>query len=246
MTGSAAMTDIFSAHAYAAIFTAIFVDTLGVPALGEIVLLAAGVLVSTGRAELAPAILLASLAAVLADTATFWVGRWARQATPGTLAGASRRWLIGTLGSARSPERTLRLARRLGGWLVFAGKFIPGVRVLVPPVAGASSLGYRRFLAADTAASLLWSGAGITVGALLGRPWDETARSLYGAAPVAGMLVLLLLGGHVTWKAAQRRSRAPGSAVEPPPVGGDWAPSTPSVQSMIARSAVPLDSPNPG
>ncbi len=223
------MTEFITSYGYAAIFVAVFVDTLGAPVLGELVLLAAGVLVSTGRVELAPAIVLATLAAVLADTATFWVGRWARRATPHGVAGTTRRWLVCTLGSARSSERILRLVRLFGDWLVFAGKFIPGVRVLIPPIAGASSLGYGRFLVVDTAASTLWSAAGITAGALMGRPLEETAHSLHGASPVAGIVVIALLGGYVTWKVAQCRARATGPAVEPPLLRGGWAWPTPAV-----------------
>lgn len=69
------MIGFFESYAYEAIFVAVLLDTIGLPVPGEIVLLGAGFLVSTGRIALIPAILVAALGAVLGDSVTYWLGR---------------------------------------------------------------------------------------------------------------------------------------------------------------------------
>jgi hypothetical protein len=59
----------FESYAYEAIFVAVLLDTVGLPVPGEIILLAAGFLVSTGRIEPIQAILVAALGAVLGEMA---------------------------------------------------------------------------------------------------------------------------------------------------------------------------------
>jgi membrane-associated protein len=49
-----------------------------------------------------------------------------------------------------------------GWWSVVAARFIPWVRTLVPPIAGASKMPYYEFLAANVVGALAW-GVGITL-----------------------------------------------------------------------------------
>jgi len=55
-----------------------------------------------------------------------------------------------------------RFYERSGWWSVVAARFIPWVRTLVPPIAGASKMPYYQFLAANVVGALAW-GVGITL-----------------------------------------------------------------------------------
>ena len=55
-----------------------------------------------------------------------------------------------------------RFYERSGWWSVVAARFIPWVRTLVPPIAGASKMPYYEFLAANVVGALAW-GVGITL-----------------------------------------------------------------------------------
>lgn len=55
-----------------------------------------------------------------------------------------------------------RFYEKSGWWSVVAARFIPWVRTLVPPIAGASKMPYYEFLAANVAGALAW-GVGITL-----------------------------------------------------------------------------------
>jgi len=199
------MMAIFESYAYGAIFVAVVLDTIGLPVPGEIVLLAAGFLVSSGRIELIPAILLAALGAVLGDSVTYWLGRRVGVAGERRLVGLYCTWTACTLGSARCVERAEGLLRRFRGWVVLVAKFIAGARVFVPPVAGISALSYGRFLIFDAAGSLLWTTLAVGMGALLGREWEAIARGLEEAYRLLGLALVALLGAYFAWKLARRR-----------------------------------------
>lgn len=206
------MTALLESYAYEAIFAAVLLDTIGLPVPGEVVLLAAGFLVSTGRIELIPAILVAALGAVLGDSVTYWLGRRVGAAGERRLVGLYCAWTACTLGSARCVARADSLLRRFRGWVVLVAKFIAGARVFMPPVAGASALSYGRFLLFDTTGSLLWSALVVGIGALSGREWENIARGLEGAYRLLGLTLVALLGFYFAWKLARRRRYgAPGS-----------------------------------
>lgn len=199
------MMAFFESYAYGAIFLAVLLDTIGLPVPGEVVLLAAGFLVSAGRIELIPAILLAALGAVLGDSVTYWLGRRAGLAGKRRLVGLYCVWTACTLGSSHCMERAEGLLRRFRGWIVLVAKFIAGARVFMPPVAGASALSYGRFLLFDTVGSLLWTALFVGVGALVGREWEALARELEYAYRLLGLALVGLLGGYFAWKLARRR-----------------------------------------
>jgi len=203
------MITLFEAYVYEAIFVAVLLDTIGLPVPGEVVLLAAGFLVSSGRIEPIPAILVAALAAVLGDSVTYWLGRRVGMAGQRRLVGLYCAWTACTLGSARCVERAEGLLRRFRGWVVLVAKFIAGARVFVPPAAGVSGLSYGRFLIFAAAGSLLWTTLVVAVGVFIGQEWEGVARGLEQAYRFAAVALVALLGGYVAWKFRRRRRYGP-------------------------------------
>jgi len=122
------MIPLFEAYPYAVVFAAVLFDTIGLPVPGEVVLLAAGFLVSTGRLEPIPAILVAALGAALGDSVTYWLGRRAGVAGEQRLVALYCTWTACTLGSAHCVERAEGLLRRSRGWIVLVANFIAGAR----------------------------------------------------------------------------------------------------------------------
>jgi membrane protein DedA with SNARE-associated domain len=203
---------LLQSYAYGGLFLAVLLDTIGLPMPGEVVLLAAGFLVSTGRLEPIPAILVAALGAVLGDSVTYWLGRRAGVAGERRLVGLYCTWTACTLGSAHCVERAEGLLRRFRGWIVLVAKFIAGARVFVPPIAGASALSFRRFLLFDAAGSLLWAAPFIGVGAALGLQRETAVGKFVRASDLLPVALAGFLVVYLAWKVAWRRRYGPPSS----------------------------------
>lgn len=93
---------------------------------------------------------------------------------------------------------TERRFERWGSTAIVTAKFIPGLAILAPPLAGALRMGALRFLALSALGASLWVGTYLAVGALL-RPQIERLlpqlTALGGrAVSVMGLLLLAYIG----------------------------------------------------
>ncbi|AXE39267.1 DedA family protein [Acidipropionibacterium virtanenii] len=96
----------------------------------------------------------ATLGAILGDNIAFLIGR--RLGHTRLFTGGRRR--IRTVTWAR------RQLRRRGPLCILVARYIPGGRVIVNAIAGATGFSYRVFLAVDVIAGILWSGYSVAIG----------------------------------------------------------------------------------
>lgn len=94
-------------------------------------------------------------------------------------------------------QRLSQFYQRFGIGVVFVSRFLPMFRAVVPVFAGVSRLGFWRTAPPLAAASALWYGALVYVGAVAGRNWEqliETFRSIgawfWGIAVLAAAAVV--------------------------------------------------------
>ena len=84
-------------------------------------------------------------------------------------------------------------------------KFVPGLSIIAPPMAGAMRIGWLRFIFLSACAAVLWVGAGLSAGILfksqIGRLLDHVSE--IGSAAGAG--VLILLAAYIAFKWWERR-----------------------------------------
>lgn len=131
-----------------------------------------------------------ALGATTADHLGLFIGR-----SGGTRLRESR--LIQRAGVERW-DRAAGLVQRHGFWAVLASRLLPLVRTVMPVVAGAAGLHYRRFLLASVLGAIAWSavwvgaGAGIAASGVFDDP-----RMIFGAAAA-------LLVGWASWRLTQR------------------------------------------
>jgi membrane protein DedA with SNARE-associated domain len=128
---------------------------------------------------------------------------------------AGKRWGSGRvrarlrkLAGQSAYERMDALYRRWGILALFLSRFLPGVRAVVPPFAGALKLPTAPVAAAIGLASALWYGF-VTIAAYqVGANWEELQKvvstTTRGAALVAGLVAAGLV---VAWLVARRRAR---------------------------------------
>lgn len=165
----------------------------------EASVITAGVLASSGDLILLLVIALAAGGAILGDNISYFIGRyggpWVR-----------RRFFSG--------ERAHRLdwARRnleeRGGYLIVIGRFIPGGRTAITLAAGMFDMPWRRFVAFDVAAGIVWASYAALLGYFGGKTFEEE--------PWKGLLVAFVIAFGVAaiveavrWV---RRRRSPASA----------------------------------
>lgn len=107
-------------------------------------------------------------------------------------------------------HRLEQLYGRYGIVALFASRFIPGVRALVPPFAGALRVPALRAGLAIGSASAIWYGTVSYLGFTLGGNWQRVLYLVteYGRI-LAAIAVVLLLIGAVIWRTRSKKIREP-------------------------------------
>lgn len=181
---------------YPGIAAMVGLESTGLPLPGETTLLAASYLAATGHLSLPLVIGSAALGAIVGDSVGYFVGRR-----------GGRRFLerygkyVGI-----TPEKLGRADdyfSRHGAKTVFFGRFVALLRVLAGPLAGASGMSYRRFLAANVAGAVTWAAMMGTLAFFFGKPVAAVLSSL-------GVWALLALAIFVIARFAFKRIRSRG------------------------------------
>ncbi len=140
---------------------------------------------------------------------------------------AGRRWGAGILALfcrlSLSPHacmlRTEESFRRWGWSSLVLGRFIPGVALVAPPLAGAMGMSWGRFIALSAAGAGLWALVVVATGMLFHEQLDALVRTLDGFTAEAISAVALLLAAALAWRwwarwRAGRKRNAPHIAVQ--------------------------------
>lgn len=136
---------------YLILFLIIFAETglVVTPFLpGDSLLFAAGAFTGMGHLNLAAVFLTLSAAAVLGDTANYWIGKYLGDwivHRPGT------RWV-----KKEHIELTHSFFERYGGKTIILARFVPIIRTFAPFVAGIGAMTYGRFIVYNVVGGVLW------------------------------------------------------------------------------------------
>jgi membrane protein DedA with SNARE-associated domain len=178
--------------AYAAIAALVFAEAalfVGFVIPGESAVLLGGALAATGHLSLALLLVLVVVAGVVGDSVGFEVGR---KMGPRLLEVRPLRRHKARLESARG------YLRRRGGRAVVLGRWTAFLRAVMPAMAGASSMSYRRFVVFNALGGLLWRTGVTLAGFFAGQSFQLVQHALggVGAVLLAGVAVALLWGWH--------------------------------------------------
>lgn len=152
----------YGAWTYAILFSIVFLETgiVVTPFLpGDSLLFAAGALAAVGGLDPWALFGLLTLAAILGDTANYWIGH-----KVGPRAFAVDRWFL----KHKHLLRTQEFYARHGGKTIFLARFVPIVRTFAPFVAGIGTMSYPRFLAWNVVGGIVWVGGCLGAGYLFG------------------------------------------------------------------------------
>jgi membrane protein DedA with SNARE-associated domain len=152
-----------------------------------------GVLAAAGKVSVALVLLVVIVAAVVGDSVGFEIGR--------KLGPRLHRAPILRNHADRLEEAQAYLRRR-GGRAVVMGRFTAFLRAVMPALAGASRMEYRRFLAFNAAGGVLWGGACVLLGYFAAHSISQVTHYL-GLSSAA---IVLVIAGGLVW-AWHRRTR---------------------------------------
>jgi len=159
---------------YALLFLIVFAETgfVATPFLpGDSLLFAAGTIAATGALNPHGVVPLLTLAAILGDTANYWIGHYA-----GPRVFRKQKSLF--FNSAYL-DRTTEFYERHGGKTIILARFIPIIRTFAPFVAGIGRMAYPRFLSYNVVGALLWVPAFVYAGYFFGNlPFIKRSFSL--------------------------------------------------------------------
>ncbi len=115
--------------------------------------------------------------------------------------------LMKRLGGADAEARVAKLYKSYGVWALFVSRFLPGVRAVVPPFAGALKVPLRQVLPAMAVASAIWYGAIAWLGFRFGQNLDELEKLIGNATRTSGMVaiaIVLVTAGFIWWRRRRR------------------------------------------
>jgi membrane protein DedA with SNARE-associated domain/membrane-associated phospholipid phosphatase len=177
---------LLATYGYAALFSLVFLESLGVPLPGETALLTAAALSATGRLTVPGVLLAAAAGAIVGDACGYWIGR---------IGGLRLLQRYGRL--IRLDDRTLEKGRRFfqrhGGKTVFLGRFVALLRTTAALLAGVNRMPYLKFTLFNAAGGICWTALVGTLGFGFGRNLPAVERWIGQAGAMAVLLLALLV-----------------------------------------------------
>jgi membrane protein DedA with SNARE-associated domain len=94
--------------------------------------------------------------------------------------------------------------QKRGAWIIFAGRVLPGIRMLVSIPAGLARIPFPKFFFATFLGAYIWCTLFIGAGYLLGHEWRLISDYIKTHAPLVFALVAVTGGAYLVWHFRQR------------------------------------------
>jgi len=188
------LLELATRHGVSVVFLATLAARLGAPVPASAVLVVAGGLIATGQLSLVAVLAVGVLANVLGDGAWYYAGRRFGYRVMRLLCKVSM-----------SPDSCVRRSETLitdwGGTSLLAAKFVPGVSVVAPPMAGALKMPLSRFTLFDALAGLVWTGVFVGLGWVFSQQIQDVLDAMANAGGVGAALLvaLIVIGIGTRW-----------------------------------------------
>ncbi len=185
-------------YGYFAVFGMVLVEGFGMPAPGQTMIIAGGLLAARGDMHIAVLVMVAWTAAVLGDNIGYAIGRYGGRKL--VLRHGGRAGL-----RAAHLEHVERFFARYGGGIVIVARFLEVLRQLNGVVAGFGGMSWSRFLVFNALGAALWVGVWGYGVYRLGQHMEQVLVWLkliepyligVGVFAVFGLLVYLLRRGN--------------------------------------------------
>jgi membrane protein DedA with SNARE-associated domain/rhodanese-related sulfurtransferase len=175
------------------VFINVLVDQIGLPVPAVPTLVVAGAIGSDGGLPLAPIFLCSVLACCLADCGWYFIGQVYGIRVLKLLCRIS-------LEPDSCVSQTQTRFERWGINSLVIAKFIPGLAIIAPPLAGAMRIGWLRFIALSTAGAVLWVSCALVAGMLFKAQIAVLLIHLSDIGSIAAVLIGAALASYIAYK----------------------------------------------
>ena len=176
----------------------VLLDPIGLPVPAVPTLIVAGALAADGHMSLSALFAGAVLACLVPDCGWYLVGQRYGIRVLKTLCRIS-------LEPDSCVSQTQTRFERWGINSLVIAKFIPGLAIIAPPMAGAMRIGWPRFVFLSTCSAVLWAGSALGAGALFKSQIARLLAHLQEFGSITGMGLMLLLAAYIASKWWERR-----------------------------------------
>jgi membrane-associated protein len=193
----------YGAWTHALLFGIVFCETgfVVTPFLpGDSLLFAVGTFAARGSLDLVVALIVLAAAAVLGDTANYWIG-WS--VGPKVFHRENVRFL-----NKKHLDRTHEFYEKYGGKTIIIARFVPIIRTFAPFVAGIGRMSYWRFIAYNVFGGVGWVVLLVLAGYFFGN--IPLIKRNFSFVILAIIIISVMPGVIEVWR--QRRRGAPRQA----------------------------------
>lgn len=179
------VSELISTHGYWVVGVVVGIESMGVPAPGETMLVTAAIYAgTTHQLNIALVIAAAALGGIVGDNLGFLIGRR-----------YGYRLLLRYRSFLRLNDARIKLGQflfaRHGGKVVFLGRFFALLRALAAVLAGVNHMEWRRFLFFNGLGAVVWATVYGMAAYLFGRQLEQVSR------PIGSVLLIAAAAGIV-------------------------------------------------
>jgi membrane protein DedA with SNARE-associated domain/rhodanese-related sulfurtransferase len=176
----------------------VLLDQIGLPVPAVPTLIVAGALAADGQLPMAPLFVWSVIACLVADCGWYFLGQVYGIRVLKTLCRVS-------LEPDSCVSQTQSRFERWGVKSLLFAKFVPGLAIIAPPMAGAMRIGWLRFIGLSTIAGVLWVSFALLAGMLFKTQIGSLLEHLdeFGSAAAGAIAVLLV--AYIAFKWWERR-----------------------------------------
>jgi membrane protein DedA with SNARE-associated domain/rhodanese-related sulfurtransferase len=185
-------------HGYIVLFVWLTAEQLGAPVPAAPMLIAAGVLSVTGQLTFTSALVIAVLGCLLGDSAWYVFGKLRGSQVLRILCKIS-------LNPETCVRRSSEFISRNGGRSLVVAKFVPGIGSVAVPLAANSGISLGSFFFYDIIGSMLYAGAYLAAGRLLGDRIDRLSGFANSIKSISLALAILAALAILGWRFYQRQ-----------------------------------------
>jgi membrane protein DedA with SNARE-associated domain/rhodanese-related sulfurtransferase len=180
------------------VFVNVLLDQIGLPVPAVPTLVVASAFAADGQMPLPSLFLCSVIACLIPDCGWYLIGERYGIRVLKTLCRIS-------LEPDSCVSQTQTRFERWGINSLVIAKFVPGLAIIAPPMAGALRIGWPRFILLSSCSAILWVGSALLAGILFKSQIARLLDNLNGLGSLVVSVVVALLGAYIGYKWWERR-----------------------------------------